>query len=263
MSAFPVTTSSTQAPLAEPCRAEFSRSVGVAGPSGVETSAGGESASSNSDTAQSVRAPAAVGGSQAAKGVGRAKRLLWVAIPIVVGGPWVYGLVQFLKTRQPVLQEISPTEDHPFGLHNAASWRYGPTVAASSFLNDFDEQQHPIFVVDEVSNPTFLERWSSSPHDRAPWIEVRWQSPIELEKVVLVHGSAFDVDAKVVRRFFIQCIGAGSPKGQTKKLEVVDNSAKTSSHSMHCSGAVGVRIGLTPPDSRASVHLYEVEAWGR
>lgn len=170
---------------------------------------------------------------------------------------WSLGLVRFLRAEGVV--EYRRRADGPAaaGVHNLAALSRGPTVRASSVFRSPGAQHHPAFLVDGVASPALIEKWTSLPGDRQPWVEVRWRQPRRLHRVVLHHAGLREDAALTVKRYRLTCLGgAGNARAVTDNVEAI------AAHALPCLGAHGVRLDFAPNGPDQLVRLYEIEAWG-
>ncbi len=184
---------------------------------------------------------------------------------------WLLGAILFLRAdgsmtwRLPRLVEArgsarEQNSDGPTSERNLASFRFGPTVRASSYYRDVYAQHHPAFALDERAFPSLLEKWSSGLRDERPWLEVLWHQPHALRRVVIRHAGSVEANELTIRRYRLRCISQGSERIE---LEVRDNRAVVAEHALPCAQATGVRIDWQPNRRDGLVRVYELEAWGR
>ena len=176
-------------------------------------------------------------------------------LPLVV---FLVAVVAFSVTH-PVLESvILPRAPHPAKEHNLAALEYGPTVRASSM--DRVYTFHPLYVVDGKTTPTPMEKWSSEAHDEHPWIEVRWDRPRAVTRVVLTHAGAVESPVYTMRNYEIRCLG----NGDGPLMKVINNTQAVATHVLVCPSASGVHVDFDrEPGAREVARLYEVEAWGQ
>jgi hypothetical protein len=194
----------------------------------------------------------------------------WVAFGLLAAS-WGYGLTLLIRTKGSLVQHVREFQGHPIDTHNLASFRYGPTLSASSYLNDFGQQHHPLFLVDEVAKPSIAEKWASAPRDRSPWVEIRWHEPATLERVRLLHPGPIEGKDTNAKMFTIRCIQSNSRRGknsnqlQSNVSITVYNNAQddVTENRLHCQNSIGIRIEMKPNRSTDVVRLFEVEAWGQ
>src|SRR6187401_1372287 len=86
-------------------------------------------------------------------------RLLLCLSPLLL--LWLFGMVSFLRADGSMRQSLPRREQPPAGEHNLASYRYGPSLRASSYFRQLAAHHHPMFVVDEQRSPTPTEKWAS------------------------------------------------------------------------------------------------------
>ena len=180
-----------------------------------------------------------------------------LALLAALGLPFGAALVAF-STARPVVEARFPVRRaHPPELHDLAAMEHGPAVAASSY--DAAAQHHPAFLVDRRARPTPLERWSSDPGDRHPWVEIAWGEPHQLSEIVVVHASAL-MGGVPLARYDIACLRGRS---RAATLAVAGNALPAARHPIRCPEATGIRLDLVPGPGAAAVSILEIEAWGR
>jgi hypothetical protein len=192
----------------------------------------------------------------------RARRLRWViaALALAPAGLFLLGLIRFVAADGVVEYQRPALGASPAGVHNLASFRRGVHVRASSSFRVAEAQHHPAFLVDEVAAPGLIEKWTTLPGDRRPWVEVRWPEPRQLQRVVLRHAGWREDARYTTRRYRLACLTAS---GRSEELSVTDNHEPVTEHALRCAGARGVRLDLEPNGPDEVVRLYELEAWGQ
>jgi hypothetical protein len=188
-----------------------------------------------------------------------ARRVL-VGCAVLGALAWSYGAAAFLIADGSVTWSMPAREPHPAGLHNLASYRYGPTVRASSFHRHDVFHHHPAFLIDEREAPTQVEKWCSGTGDAAPWTELSWDRPRQLSYVKIRHAGALEQELNTARRYRLSCLSARRP---APTLEVKSNTSAIATHALACPEARGVRIDWMPNVPGERVRVYEVEAWGQ
>jgi hypothetical protein len=175
---------------------------------------------------------------------------------------WLIGLISFVKTRGSFKQHINEFRGHSVDKRNLVAIVYGPTISASSFENDFRQQYHPLFTIDENSKPSAVEKWCSSSEDKHPWIEYRWFEPALLHRVSITHGSANDLTLSPNSSYVLRCLRSAS-RGEEPQLRITNNTADTANHDFPCVNAIGVRIEFEKVSQKSNVCIVEIEAWGQ
>jgi hypothetical protein len=171
---------------------------------------------------------------------------------------WLFGMVSFLRADGSMQQSLPRREPPPVGEHNVASFRYGPTLRASSYFRQLRAHHHPMFLVDEQSSPSGIEKWASAPYDQAPWLEIEWREPRKLQRVVVSHAGLREDPRLNARSYRLRCLrDAPAPV-----LEVRDNTDSIATHAFACEGARGVRLEW-PLKAGEQARAYEIEAWGQ
>jgi hypothetical protein len=119
-------------------------------------------------------------------------------------------------------------------------------------------QHHPLFLIDGRTAPTLLEKWVSAGKDRAPWVEITWREPHNLDRVVIRHAGEYEGAVLTLQNYDLTCMGGAAPAS----VKITDNHAPVAVHALPCAGARGVRLDAHVKDHEI-VRLYEIEAWGR
>jgi hypothetical protein len=179
---------------------------------------------------------------------------------LLVGIAWSYGAAAFLVADGSLTWSMPMREPHPARLHNLASYRFGPTLRASSYHRDEVSHHHPAFLIDGRAEPTLVEKWCSGSGDEAPWIEVAWNGPRRLSEVKIWHAGFRESAGDTIRRYRLSCISARQP---ARALQITSNTVPIATHALACSEASGVRIDWTPNVRGQRVRVYEIEAWGQ
>lgn len=195
------------------------------------------------------------------------RKRLWLLVALPLAALWLYGLVVFITTHAPFEATLPRQRQPSADLQNLALWDLGPTVRASSYLADWINHHHPLFVVDGKASPDLVEKWASANSDEHPWIEIRWREHHTLEKVVLRHAGSVEGSHLTARKYRILCLRDGGQQQDAPQLAIDNNSEAIASHDLHCDDARGVRIELERNDKEHNdkeiVRLFEVETWGR
>jgi hypothetical protein len=147
----------------------------------------------------------------------------------------------------------------PTDLHNLALWDLGPTVRASSYFADWTAHHHPLFVVDGRGPSDIAEKWASGNRDPAPWLEILWREPHDLERVVIKHAGWLEDSGMTAHRYSLRCLGAA---GQEPRIDITDNQEAVATHALSCAKARGIHIDFQR-NGDDIVRVFEVEAWGR
>ncbi len=132
-------------------------------------------------------------------------------------------------------------------------------MRASSYFRDPLSQHHPLFLVDERSDPSALEKWASAPLDRHPWVSILWREPRELSRIVVRHAGAIELPEYTLARYTLTCV---RDEGPGPSVVVVDNHDAVTAHDLPCSRARGVRLDVEIVGDDIA-RLFEIEAWGR
>lgn len=181
----------------------------------------------------------------------------WLAAALAL--LWLFGLIGFLRADGVVRLSMPRRESPGPGELNLASYRYGPTVRASSYYRDPTAHHHPMYLVDERRSPALVEKWATAPYDREPWVEIEWRESRQLERVVVHHAGTREGAELTIRSYVVRCLGSDA----APSVEVSDNQLAVAVHPLRCDGARGVRLELTPNERGDLVRVFEIEAWGR
>jgi hypothetical protein len=181
----------------------------------------------------------------------------WAALVVVATG------VVLVRRSTPVTPPVTSTERAlPTGARvDLADHARGAVIAVSSYLSIANH--HPLFAIDARRSTHPLAKWVSAKSDRAPWLEVRWPTPVDVDEVRLVHAGSAEDDAYTIARYTLRCLDAAG--ALLARADVSDNRADVVSHPLACAGASTLRIdfeveALDSP--RGVVRIYEVEALG-
>jgi hypothetical protein len=162
--------------------------------------------------------------------------------------------------EKPVSETQFPVfEPHPSSEHDLAFYRYGSQVRASSVF--WPNLHHPGFVVDGYATPSGTEKWASAPDDSSPWIEVRWDKPRHVSRVVLTFSGRIE-GMGTMRDYTLACLVNGQ---RASELVVHGNADDIARHELGCDNAEGVRVDFRtgPGTENDLVRLYELEAIGQ
>jgi len=182
-----------------------------------------------------------------------------VALVVLLVGVWAAGLVVFLQHKSQLSFKFPVLEAHPAMLHNLALYRYGTAVRVSSFDLWSDSQHHPGFLVDGLKNETVDQKWATLSSDPLPWVELRWNQPATLERILIRHAGANEAQAYTARDYLMTCLASN---GNGAKFKVSGNELPVTSHDLKCVGAEGVRLKFWPNRKGDVVRVFEVQAWG-
>lgn len=186
---------------------------------------------------------------------------------VLLAAGWLVGLGRFLAASGALELTLPRLGVPPQGQHNLASWRFGPTLRATSYHRDVFAQNHPAFLVDGHDHPDQQEKWASAAADRDPVLEVRWREARTLARVVLRHAGAYEPSAPTLSRYTLVCLQDGGPAPGTGaasaavRVIVENNHDPVSVHPLPCARARGVRLEAHPAPGDV-VRLFELEAWG-
>ena len=194
----------------------------------------------------------------------RAGGIVGVAVIVaILGAAWLFGLVRFVSAPGIAVLPLPRQATPPREAHDLAAWRYGPLVRASSYYRDPISQHHPLFLVDGRVAPTLLEKWMSSEVDPAPFIEIIWREPHDLDRVVIKHAGEYESASLTLARYRLSCLQQEA--GQLRvgiTLEVEGNRASLAVHPLSCPHARGIRLDGHPRSAGEPIRIYEIEAWG-
>ena len=183
-------------------------------------------------------------------------RVLVCVSPLVL--LWLFGMVSFLRADGSMRQSLPRREQPPPGEHNLASYRYGPTLRASSYFRQLAAHHHPMFLVDEQRSPSLIEKWASAPYDPAPWLELEWREPRTLQRVVVSHAGVRESPLLTAPNYRLRCL-SDTP---SPDVDVYANTSSIATHVFVCKGARGVRLEWLVNEGEQA-RAYEIEAWGQ
>jgi len=190
----------------------------------------------------------------------------------VAGAAWgLYGYAALMAFGLALYAADSPAVDpHPAraAAPLASSMATGPTnlahvssggrVTASSYYAF--AHHHPLFVIDGREAPTPLEKWSSHPDDRAPWLEVAFAERADVGAVRLVLAGAHESPAATMRDVTIRCLRDGAAFFERSLTDNVDPRPEVA---VACLGADAVRVefGVSPAGEQPLdvARVYELE----
>lgn len=141
---------------------------------------------------------------------------------------------------------------------NLAALATGPTLRASSLERSVYDLAHPAYLVDGRARPTEREKWMPRFDDPAPWLEILFREPHDVERVVVRHGSDVEARLRPNKEYRIRCLGDGGAPA----LVVTRNRDSIASHELKCPRATGIRIEFGRARKRP-LAVYEVEVIGR
>lgn len=167
--------------------------------------------------------------------------------------------IAFARARPVSETQFPVLEPHPSGEHDLALYRYGTQVRASSVF--WPNLHHPGFAVDGYATPSGTEKWASAPDDPAPWIEVRWDKPRHVSRVVLTFSGRIE-GMGTMRDYTVACLVNGQ---RASERVVHDNADDIARYELGCDNAEGVRVDFRtgPGTANDLVRLYELEAIGQ
>lgn len=148
---------------------------------------------------------------------------------------------------------------HPVETHDVASYRYGPTIVASSAM--LGSLHHPAFLVDDVQRPTMMMKWVSATGDAAPYVALRFRRAHALERIDVHLAGTRETPLLDVKRASVRCLGAGfRPEGRAHAMR------PEGSHMRQVLGcrAHGVRVDFDlSVDAVDVARIFEIEVLGR
>ncbi|WP_224364815.1 discoidin domain-containing protein [Hyalangium versicolor] len=180
---------------------------------------------------------------------------------VAIGTSLLLGAAAIAFARErPVSETQFPVlEPHPATEHDLALFRYGSRVRASSAF--WPSLHHPGFVVDGYATPSGTEKWASAPEDASPWVEVLWDKPRHVSRVVLTFSGRLE-GGGTMRDYTLICLSQGQGASQ---FVVHDNREDIARHEVGCDNAEGVRVEFRVGSGTGNdlVRLYELEAIGQ
>lgn len=187
-----------------------------------------------------------------------ARTLLRLAsLALAVG--WLCGAIGFVRSQGAVQLTLSRKAAPPTAEHNLASYRWGPSLRASSYFREPSSHHHPLFLIDGRSDPSPIEKWASALGDRAPWVEIAWREPRAISHVVVQHAGAHEPKPNLAR-YTLRCL---SDSGPVTRLAVRGNRDAVATHPLRCGRAKGLRIEWQLDEADDLARVYEIEVWGQ
>lgn len=186
-----------------------------------------------------------------------AKRVV-LGLTMLVGAGWSYGAAAFLAADGSLTWTLPCRDPLPAQAENLASFRFGPTLRASSFHRDEVGHHHPVFLIDGKANPTEVEKWCSSRLDPDPWIEISWPQARSISTVKIWHAGFLEPPALTTRRYRLSCLSA---QAEAPVVSITSNDSAIATHALPCKEARGIRIDWTPNLPGEPIRVYEIEAW--
>jgi hypothetical protein len=179
------------------------------------------------------------------------------SLALAVG--WLCGAIGFVRSQGVVQLTLPRKAAPPAAEHNLASYRWGPSLRASSYFREPSAHHHPLFLVDGRSDPSLVEKWASALGDRAPWVEISWREPRAISRVVVQHAGAHEPKPNLTR-YSLYCLSDSAP---ATRLAVRGNRDAIASHALRCPRARGLRIEWPLAETDDVARVYEVEVWGQ
>lgn len=170
--------------------------------------------------------------------------------------PFLYGAAGVLSADGSVTFTLPRVATPPSGTHNLVSYRYGPTLRASSFHRHPSSYRSPILLLD--GEGIHGSPWASSGRDRAPWVEIEWREPRSVSAVRIDRGGSARGGAAELPGFELRCLPPGSPQSSVR----VGPGSLREAHPLTCKQARGLRIDWHL-GAKDRAWAYEIEVWGR
>ncbi len=165
------------------------------------------------------------------------------------------GLARFVLARPAIEVRFARSAPVTSVRRDLASFREGAIVRASSAF--WAPRHHPGYAVDGEARPAELEKWASAPGDRAPFLEVQFDGPRDVDEVALTLAGAVEGAGRNERDFRIACFAG---ERTLRDLTVTGNAESLVRRPLDCPGADRVRVTFTPRDL---ARVYELEVMGR
>lgn len=177
---------------------------------------------------------------------------------VVISALGGIGAWRLSQPKPPPVVELPRKEAPPHGQRfNAASFRYGPTLRASS-MHHAGGHYLP-FAVDEASSPPLQAKWASDANDRSPYFEVQFREPVRIESVVVALSGSHPSDNASNKRLEVQCLVA---KKVVKTVPFTNNrEPKVTATIDETCEAIHIPFRLDSSDDDIA-RVFEVEAWG-
>jgi hypothetical protein len=134
----------------------------------------------------------------------------------------------------------------------------GAVVRTSSA--DLEHASHPLYLIDGRVGPP-IEKWASFPRDRRPWIEVFWNEPKTVRRIVLHHAGVREHHALSTADFEIRL---RTPEGWKTVASVRDNRMPVTVHEFPPTRVTAVRLEVLRANRTADprARLYELAVHG-
>jgi hypothetical protein len=165
--------------------------------------------------------------------------------------------IAFLRARPISETRFARTKGDPPGRINLADPALGVTVRADSSW--WAQRHHPAYVLSGRLG-TKIEKWVSAPGDRAPWIEVEFDRPRQVEEVGLTLAGALESPDLTMRDYVAECFSADR---LIASRTVRDNQDARPRIALPCNGATRVRmtfpIEASGPRDAARVYGLEIQ----
>jgi len=130
-------------------------------------------------------------------------RVLWVMWALY-GVVVLAGVVTWMGREPEILTPAFAHQTPSSGDARLSPWQYGGRVRASSYQWFYGH--HPLFAIDGVTRPERMERWSSAPRDREPWLESVLPSRSDVSQVFMSLSGAFPQHGgEPARHFAVSC----------------------------------------------------------
>jgi len=175
----------------------------------------------------------------------RRRRMRWRALWVMwalYGGVVVIGIVTWMGREPEILTPAFAEHTPDPGDSRLSLWRYGGRVRASSYL--WFHGHHPLFAIDGVKNPEGMERWSSAPRDREPWLEVLLPARADVAKVFLALGGLYPQHGGEPARHFV--VSCHREQEEVFRAEYEDNIRTSRVMRVACPDVDRVRVTFYP-----------------
>jgi len=135
----------------------------------------------------------------------------------------------------------------------------GTVVRTSSVASDL--QSHALFLIDGRIGP-LIEKWMNQLRDTRPWIELSWEQPLLVQRVVIHHAGVQEAAALNTADFDL---AVRAPGGTTFEVvaRIRDNRSSKTRIELAARAVEALRIEILRAnyaDNRA--RIYEVEVLG-
>ena len=183
-----------------------------------------------------------------------------IAVASAAAALFLAGLVRFAAARPAIETRFPRLAPRPVERANLAHFAQGPTLRVSSA--EWALRHHPGYLLDGQLRPTLVEKWVSARGDLAPWAEVAFDGPRDLDEVRLELAGAHEPGKYTMRAYRIDCFRG---RALVASLPVERNAEARPRHPIACPQADRVRVTFAaePSSPRDLARVFELEVYVR